>query len=238
MNLTTLKSIINVNPGLPTQQYLKLFVKELRHLQHGLTPDLRNNSFLHNKLVSGCKMVPACQFACFKPSESLAGFINDLQSSIATYEELNKPQTNQTFFTDRKYYHRNTLNHQSTSHPLQKPSNDSNHTHKKRCHICRKEGCWSKNHSKEERKIYLNQYRQKLKKKVDKHIRQYAVDLETIEENNFTSDESDTESIKETIDALVLEVGSLPVSKTSNEQLITSVGYVLNAEVMANCFGK
>ncbi|KAI0992864.1 hypothetical protein K3495_g15320, partial [Podosphaera aphanis] len=126
-NSTTLKSIINVNPGLPTQQCLKLFVKELRHLQHGLTPDLRNDSFLHNKLVSGCKMVPACQFACFKPSESLAGFINDLQSSIATYEELNEPQTNQTFFTDRKYYHRNTLNHQSTSHPLQKPSNDFNH---------------------------------------------------------------------------------------------------------------
>ncbi|KAI0995978.1 hypothetical protein K3495_g12203 [Podosphaera aphanis] len=80
----------------------------------------------------------------------------------------------------------------------------------------------------------INQHRQKLNKKVDKHIRQYAVDLGKIEENNFTSEESNTESIKETIDAIVLEVDSLPVSKTSNEQFITSFGYVLNAEVMAN----
>lgn len=183
-------------------------------------------------------MVPACQLACFKPSESLAGLINDLQSSIATYEELHEPQTNQTFFTDRKYYHRNMLNHQSSSHSLEKPLIEFSNTPQKRCRICRKEGCWSTNHSKEERKNYLNQYRQKLDKKVDTHICQYAVELEAIEENNPASDESDTESIKGTIEALVLEVGTLPASKTSDEQYFTSVGYVVNAKVMADCLAN
>ncbi|KAI0993086.1 hypothetical protein K3495_g15098 [Podosphaera aphanis] len=55
-----------------------------------------------------------------------------------------------------------------------------------------------------------------------------------MEENNFNREESDTESIKGAIDAMVLEVDSLPVSKTSNEQFLTSFGYVLNSEVMGN----
>lgn len=105
-------------------------------------------------------------------------------------------------------------------------------------YICRKEGCWSTNYSKEEWKNCLNQYGKKLNKKVDEHIRQDAVGLEAIEKNNPASDKSDTESIKETIGALVLDVGPLPAFKTSNEQHLTSVGYVGNAEVMANCLAN
>jgi hypothetical protein len=76
-NSTTLKSVISKgeNTGKSTLDCLQLLIKELRHLQHGLDPDLRTDKFLHNKLINACQELPACQYARFKPSDSLAGLI-------------------------------------------------------------------------------------------------------------------------------------------------------------------
>ena len=32
-----------------------------------------------------------CKYACYKPVDTIAGLINDLRSSIVTYEALNPP---------------------------------------------------------------------------------------------------------------------------------------------------
>jgi hypothetical protein len=61
--------------------------------------------------------VEPCKYACYKPVDTLAGLINDLRSSIATYEvlhllgstqalitDLQNPQTDlDPYFTDRRY---------------------------------------------------------------------------------------------------------------------------------------
>lgn len=59
-NLTTLKSVIGKNTRKLTLDCLQLLIKELRHLQHGLNPDLRTDKFLHNKLINACQELPVC----------------------------------------------------------------------------------------------------------------------------------------------------------------------------------
>jgi len=53
-NVITLKSIIgkSENARKLTLDYLQLLIKELRHLQHGLNPDLCIDKFLYNKLIN------------------------------------------------------------------------------------------------------------------------------------------------------------------------------------------
>jgi hypothetical protein len=60
----------------------QLLIQEIRHLQHDLESTLRIDNFIHNKLINACSKVSACQYACFKPSETLTELINDLKSSI------------------------------------------------------------------------------------------------------------------------------------------------------------
>jgi hypothetical protein len=153
-NSTILKAIMQKNSGKSTEDCLQLLIKELRHLQHGLDTDLRTDKFLHNKIINACQDLPACQYTCFRPSDSLAGLMNDLRSSITTWEKSNPGETSQ-FFTDRRY-------HSNPFHHSQRPSRSfrnkdsrfgSKDQKKKRCFVCDKEGCWSSNHSKEEREV-------------------------------------------------------------------------------------
>jgi hypothetical protein len=109
---TTFQSIIDKNEGKSTEDCLQLLIEQLTHLQHGLDPEYRTEKHLLNKLVNACQDVPACEYACCKPAETLSGFINDLQSSIHVHDK--KKGSSTTFFTDRRYYHQN-----HRSQPLQ-----------------------------------------------------------------------------------------------------------------------
>lgn len=90
--------IIKENAGKSTGECLQILIFELRNLQMSLSKELRSDDFFHNKLINSCRKVPACSFACFKPSETLTRLINDLQSSIKTYEESKDTEQTQ-FFT-------------------------------------------------------------------------------------------------------------------------------------------
>jgi hypothetical protein len=85
------------------KECLQLLIQDLRHLQHELDSALRTEQFILNKLITACQDVSACQYACFRPSDILAGLINDLRSSIVTYQ---KAHLDQIFFIDR-HYHKN-----------------------------------------------------------------------------------------------------------------------------------
>jgi hypothetical protein len=176
-NETSLQSIIDKNTGKSTQDCLQLLIKELRHLQHGLEPNLQIDSFLHNKLILACRGLPACQYASCKPSDNLAGLINDFQSSIVTYENTYPPNPSpSTFFTDRRFHHtqpRSLPRYPSRPRPSSKPT-------KKRCFVCKKEGCWSTKHTKEER--------EESKKRFDQRFQQYITEHEGEEEKEDTSD--------------------------------------------------
>ena len=90
-NGTLLKSVMTKleNEEKSMEECLQLLIKDLCHLQYGLDSTLRFESFIYNKLLSACQDTPACQYACFKPSENLTSLINDLQSSIVTFTKAN-----------------------------------------------------------------------------------------------------------------------------------------------------
>jgi hypothetical protein len=129
---------------------LQLLIKELRHLQHELESTLRIDDFIHNKLVNACQKVSACQYACFKSSETLTELINDLKSSIIIYQ---KSHSIEIFFIDRRY-HRNFQSRinqnrreyqnreQNRGYQNRKYQNKRNQNRtKKVCFVCQKEEC-------------------------------------------------------------------------------------------------
>ena len=153
-NSTTLKSVLgkSENAGKLTTDCLQLLIKELQHLQHGLDPDLRTDKFLYNKIINACQELPVCQYACFKPSDSLASLINDLQSLITTFEKSNIENTNtQAFFTNCRYYKQHSRLPSKYQQPLTK----------KRCFVCNKEDCWLSKHTREERKESKQRFKEK-----------------------------------------------------------------------------
>jgi hypothetical protein len=72
------------NSGKDLQVSLSVLVKELRQLQHSLSPRFRCDEYIYHKLINACREVPACSFATYMPAPTLPGLINNLQSSIST----------------------------------------------------------------------------------------------------------------------------------------------------------
>jgi hypothetical protein len=127
------------NEGKSAEECLQLLIKQLRHLQHGLDPELRSEKFIHNKLINACQDVSACQYVCFKLSDSLVELINDLRSSIVIYQKANSTiETFETFFIDRRY-HKNFSSRPGNFSP--RINQNRRYFPKKKCFVCQKEGC-------------------------------------------------------------------------------------------------
>jgi hypothetical protein len=175
-NTTTLKTIIAKNEDKTTEECLELVIKELRTIQRGLAPELRTEQILRDKLINACNDVEACVYACLKPAPTLEGVCSDLQSSIIAYKRTRESKwQSQAFYTDRKYRHNNRYR------------DKSNDNFKKRCLVCKKEGCWSTNHPENERKEAMN--------KLNTKFQQFCIDVEgeSPEDNQDNSSDSDKE---------------------------------------------
>lgn len=87
--MTTLKSIIEKNDKKPMEEYLLPSFKKLCHLQYRLDVELHTNKFIYNKPINICQDNPDYQYECFKPTDRLAGLINDLRSFIISFQKIN-----------------------------------------------------------------------------------------------------------------------------------------------------
>jgi hypothetical protein len=139
-NAITLKQVATQG-GLDTGQAFQKLIDEMWQLQRGLAKDLQNDTTFYNKLLTACQDVSACKPACFRPATTLAGLISDIKSSIATYSK--QEQGIESFYTDRRY---RSLDH----------AKDNNKG--KKCFVCGKSGCWSTNHTKDEKDRRVRQY--------------------------------------------------------------------------------
>lgn len=177
-NSVTFRSIMEKHPEKAPEECLQLLVTELRHLQHSLEPTLRTDPFLHNKLILACQDVPACEYACYRPSETLAGLINDLRSSIITRsKQLASSNTTEQMFTDRRYHSNRPAYRQPN-----RPANRTVGQPAKRCFVCKQEGCWSTKHTKEEQEDSKQRFRASLEPRFsrtfDRNPRQYMAEFE------------------------------------------------------------
>ena len=55
------------------------------------------DNFLYNKLITACQEVEPYKYTYYKPTDTLAGLINNLYSSIIIYKVLNPPGSTQAF---------------------------------------------------------------------------------------------------------------------------------------------
>ena len=225
-NAIKLRTVIDKNPEKSTTECLQILIKDLRHLQHGLDIKLRTDDFLHNKLITACQEVEPCKYACYKPADTLAGLINDLRSSIVTYEVSNPPGSTQAFatdiqypqypqtdsdayFTDRRYRQQHPYRTSSTRNPR---SNSHTKVYPRRrtsqkCFVCGKEGCWSTRHTQEER--------DKSRKRLDSRINQYILEYEG---------EETEEPLDESIEALIIDFDSGAQEQETSETFLTTFG--------------
>jgi hypothetical protein len=132
---------------------LQLLIKKLRHLQHDLESSLRIDDFIHNKLVNACQKISACQYACFKSSDSLTELINDLQSSIIIYQKAHFIEF--IFFIDRRYHSNFSLRINQNRENREFQDREQNREYQNRkyqdrrhqsrtrkvCFVCQKEEC-------------------------------------------------------------------------------------------------
>ena len=137
---------------------LNILINELRHLQHGLSSELQNETFMQNHFIIECEEMPTCQLTCYKHSLTLADQITDLHTTINVYEKFHKSNSKtENFFTDRHYHRGSDRDNnqkfqfrQSSSFRtfiFYQPRSRSSNRKKKRCFVCNKKGCWSINHS-------------------------------------------------------------------------------------------
>jgi hypothetical protein len=144
------------------EECLQLLIKNLRHLQHDLNSKLRSEKFIHNKLINACQNVFACQYVCFKLSDSLVDLINDLRSSIVIYQKFNSAnfiETFETFFIDRRYHKNFSLR-------------INQNRLKEKCFVCQKEECWFIKHSKDERETIKQKFKNRFFNQMIKRIDQ------------------------------------------------------------------
>jgi Reverse transcriptase (RNA-dependent DNA polymerase) len=227
-NAYSLKEVMRTNKGKSTIDSLQVLIKELRHMQHGLDIELRGDKFFHNKLITACQNVPACQIACSNPPDTIAELINKLHSAITTWEAIHPPESTQfntsatietreaesdQFFTDRRYHSK-----QPNQRPRFKPA--ASQSGKKACFICKKEGCWSSNHTKEEQEESKRRFKAQLTQhsRFDKYTKQYITEFEGVAPN-----EEDNDSIEEVIDTM-MATGLEDVDSDEAEHFITSFG--------------
>ena len=69
-------------PSSTTKLIRHVFIKPPKEI--GL-PGYQNDVIFRDKLITACRGIPACEYACYRPASTIAGVISDLQSSIETY---------------------------------------------------------------------------------------------------------------------------------------------------------
>ena len=90
------------------------------------------------------------------------------------------------------------------------------------CFVCHKEGCWSSNHTQEERDESRKRFKDKFNRRFNKHARQYITEYEGVD------DADDLESIDEAINTLMIdfETPAEPQGYDQTELFLTSFGKI------------
>jgi hypothetical protein len=237
-NNLILKSMMTSNEDKSIEKCLQLLIKNLRHLQHDLNSKLRSEKFIHNKLINACQDVFACQYVCFKLNDSLVDLINDLRSSIIIYQKANFIETFEVFFMNRRYHKNFSFRiNQNRRFQNRRFQNRS----KRKCFVCQKEECWFTKHSKDEREIAKQKFKNRFFNQMNKRIDQYIFEYEETDfsSSSYLEDDSDTDLIDEMKTLIVNLSFSSFLSMCSNsdntanaETLMISFDLVQNAETM------
>lgn len=172
-------------PNKMLSEVFGILVARLQELQLCLPRSFHSDDLLKNRLLNACTGVEACRLARQKVAPTVMGVIADLQTSISTFNWsalIQNPSAN-ALLTDRR---RIT---QRGGAPWQGRRNNRG---KAKCIVCNKIGCWSTNHTFEERKRALRE---------NNRLRAFVMDVLSL----TTSPDNDTETPEEQNEYDILE---------------------------------
>lgn len=153
---------------------------------------------MHDKLLNAIRDTPCCRLAYQKPSSTLRGVIDVLQSSVATTAlDVDQPLGPTTNYFDLRRHHPSKTFLQGKGNRF----GDSTRPDKK-CIVCGKPGYWSTNHPLRER---MNALRK------NKHIKAFVAHF-----HEDSKDHSDAEG-QDAIEDLVAHV--LDISETDHDTI-------------------
>jgi hypothetical protein len=185
----TLKSVMKENLGKTMIECISILEASLRTTQSGLIPEFRTEAFMLNKLRRACQGHKACQVAVAQTPTSIGEFINNLQSSILSYEKIKEVEGNafttdhaymntlvdETYSQDRNFHYRAPRGGGSRGRGgYRPPFNPSNRRPQKgsgKCWICDKPGCRSFNHPKAEQDIQRENWLKNQGKNISQTLR-------------------------------------------------------------------
>lgn len=191
-NAVSLYKIIEVQEDKEDiEKAFRSLVTNLENLQPMLYNELQNDIYLQDKILTSCRVHPACTMACSQPANSSSELISRLYTSIATWksqQEHISQQQNNNYITERVY--KGGQNHFLNSHTNNSYGNsrritNSNYKNqfnnqnprRKRCFVCDKEECWSTNHSKNEQENAKRRHRERFNRSKNSR-RQYITESE------------------------------------------------------------
>lgn len=207
----SLNAIIADNVGRPRKHCLEELVTRMHALQSGLPGAYCNDEIFKNKLLNAVKDVEECRFAYFKPASTVEGLISDLHSSLAIEPSPQSSPALNAHFVDRRYKgQRGRGSNRSVLH----------------CIVCKKKGCWSTNHSKEDRLAALRKNRQ---------VRQFftAVQEESEQENETSVNDDNGDMNEEQLQELEDLAGTAHVVQVDlnlDDEEVRPTGFFATAE--------
>ncbi|KAI1818890.1 hypothetical protein F4861DRAFT_544594, partial [Xylaria intraflava] len=156
------------NPDVAPIEALELMIDKLSKAQRALGAEYQGEIQLSTTIARACRGVSAFNTALIFQKPSCEAFFADLRACLRvatdTASEQYSYDSNDTYFTDRRYNNSRTRQQRpefpSRSMPF-RPRSQSKlpyRTTKKRCFVCGKEGCWSTNHTPQDRARAKNQY--------------------------------------------------------------------------------
>ena len=184
------------NAGKSIKECLEIMLQNLQKLYYGLPHDMRNETQHHFKIVEATRGHPACEWATAKPSSTIPRLIEDLRSNVGQYHDKmgasGQHQTapnNDSFYTDRRYHG------QRSRTPFRTRNNRI--LKDKRCYVCRKLGCFSTKHSKEEREAARRLFLEGTKER--------AIQYLTEQDKHDAESDTEDEIVIESAEALLTE---------------------------------
>jgi len=122
---------------------------------------------LRTTVINACRGVPELEMALFKPATICEGLFSDLRSAVETH--LARQHTTQMamdqYYVDRRYNSNGRTRGRGRTRGAyqggeQRTDNGRGFKPRwrKKCFVCQKEGCWSTNHTDEERKAARAQF--------------------------------------------------------------------------------
>ncbi|RKF79612.1 hypothetical protein GcM3_054033, partial [Golovinomyces cichoracearum] len=201
----------NKNIGKSFTECFQILSRQLALMQHGFDKNLRNDTFIHNKIVTACEDQNAFKNVCQRPALTLSGLLSDLRSAAEFYVRNSGSSTGQTLFVDGKY-HKYTKN--STTYPNTRITS-SRTPNPNRCIVCHKEGCWSTKHNKSERDQVFDKFKRNMNQSIGQQFSQYCLEIEREApeiESSTESDIIDDNQVSNCLENFIFDTNLLSIS--------------------------